>query len=122
MHASLNLVKFFLLLSKKFHKVNLIRANFKNNKMRRLVCLLLIYQLTFFVQALIEDDSAEINPAGCGQLASAAHLNKKRYLDGVVSVEGARPWHVAIIDEMGEVSSGSLINSQWVLTSAVRYL
>ena len=61
-------------------------------------------------------DATQINPHECGVTARVA----KRYADGQIAPELYFAWHVAIWD-LGKASSGSLINSQWVLTSAYRY-
>jgi hypothetical protein len=74
-------------------------------------------------------DPSSINPEGCGQVDEAENTDEaesgrlRRYLSSTQVAEPEQwPWHVAIVDESGSSSSGSLINSQWVLTSAVRYL
>ena len=73
-------------------------------------------------------DPSNINPEGCGKVDKAENVDEaentdeaesgrlRRYLSSTQVAEPEQwPWHVAIVDESGSSSSGSLIKLRWVL-------
>jgi hypothetical protein len=67
------------------------------------------------------NDTSEINAPECGRLSEESmRTAKKRNLFGqVASLDDTKwAWHVLLIGKAALVNSGSLINSQWVLTRA----
>jgi hypothetical protein len=74
------------------------------------------------VVAQIQDDASSINPEVCGLMskkAAALLEREKRYTSGkVVSNQADWGWQVVLVDKNGDMRSGSLINSQWVLSFA----
>ncbi len=63
------------------------------------------------------NDPTQINPANCGRRINEASSLRKRHLSATRSNQKDWGWLVLLVGEDG-FSSGSLINSQWVLTHA----
>jgi hypothetical protein len=99
-----------------------MRLNSKEHKMKKKIFLLIVFSalLLKLVQCQEEDDLYAINSKWCGLPSQrAAQMVQKRY----TSSQAARDqrdwgWTVLILDKEGKMISGSLINSQWVLSQA----
>jgi secreted trypsin-like serine protease len=70
------------------------------------------------------DDAQRINPAECGQLyvptsSAAGDRNvERRFLSGKRANQREWNWQVCLLTDEMKATSGTLINSQWVLTRA----
>jgi hypothetical protein len=76
--------------------------------------------LFYGILAREADDSTEINPAECGlSFKQANRLSDKtrRFTSGFVADQREFGWHVLVL-EKSFYRSGSLVNSQWVLSEA----
>jgi hypothetical protein len=86
-------------------------------------CLLLI--LSCVVYGQLEDDIYKLNPKQCGRkpqkytsiAASQPDIERRRrFLESEESNNKDWPWQAALATELG-LYLGTLINSQWILTS-----
>jgi hypothetical protein len=67
---------------------------------------------------VLNSDAAQINPANCGMRSNeVSSLRRKRFLSASRSNQKDFGW-VVLLEGVNGVTSGSLINSQWVLTHA----
>jgi hypothetical protein len=65
-----------------------------------------------------QGDSTRINPPECGQRIIGPKLVRKRFLSSTPADQNDFGWHVALLNKQNGIESGSLINSQWVLSRA----
>ena len=91
----------------------------KNKKMsnRLVFCVGLVFCLVIAAWAQSDDDAASINPEICGMSSQKASslLRERRFPSAAVADQSEWGWQVLLINKDGFMSSGSLINSQWVL-------
>jgi hypothetical protein len=66
-----------------------------------------------------EDDSTRINPEQCGRRVNNKGSSERRFLSSVKANQKDFGWHVCVLDSEPYHQSGSLINSQWVLSRAL---
>ena len=83
----------------------------------------LLFVVFCAVSAQQEDDATSLNPRECGltyKQASRLMKKTKRHASALEAVDQREyAWHVVMMNRDGETtSSGSLINSHWVLSQA----
>jgi hypothetical protein len=83
-----------------------------------LVILLIVCSSSTSRVSSLTDDSTRINPEGCGLRYKDIQSREERFLSNKRSYQKDWGWHVLVSDKDGFSISGSLINSQWVLTTA----
>jgi hypothetical protein len=71
-----------------------------------------------FLAAMADNDARRVNPDGCGRSTEKTGRSR-RLINGTVSNQRSWRWQVILEDAAGSLCSGSLINSQWVVTSAL---
>jgi hypothetical protein len=95
--------------------------------LKLLVLLCLSYACLVYSEPMSaeNEDATQINPPECGlsyrqmsQVMAKDNSGEKRYISSTASRQREWGWHVFLFENADTMFSGSLINSQWVLSRA----
>ncbi len=70
------------------------------------------------LRSIKSDDSRSINPDGCGLRYKDMQSRTERFLSNKRSNQKDWAWLAILVDKDNLSNGGSLINSQWIMTSA----
>jgi hypothetical protein len=86
------------------------------------MAMLLLLSLSLLAMSAVSaqsvNDATTLNSIECGLSPGSKRLGKRFLSSSLANNQNEWGWHVLLLDDKQQARSGSLINSQWVVTNA----